>query len=124
MLGLRMRVVGGSPASRARRRSGELPTPGRRERNGFYRPVRLRQDASEAERLVGPVIVERERWRETARVSEDEILRLRDELAGAVEEVQAIMATVDARVVPLANPCPSRKEWERIAAALDRLGGQ
>jgi excisionase family DNA binding protein len=34
-LGLRMRVVGGSPASRARKRSGgERPTPGRRERNG------------------------------------------------------------------------------------------
>jgi hypothetical protein len=38
---------------------------------------------TEAERLVGPVIMERERWRESARVSEDEILRLRDQLAGA-----------------------------------------
>jgi hypothetical protein len=50
---------------------------------------------TEAERLIAPVIVERDRWRESAAVSEEEIMRLRDQLAGAVQAIDQALGLIE-----------------------------
>jgi hypothetical protein len=80
---------------------------------------------TEAERLVGPVIVERDRWRESARVSEDEILRLRDQLAGAVDRIAELEAALR-WAHPAPDRCPTRANRSECPAcdALTATEGQ